>query len=101
MDARWPLRGTTERYASGGWLMGHTWPIVAVTCSPDGQLLATGSDDQTARLWRMSDGGLLRILKPHPDYHAYYIGSLAFTHDGKVLITGSEDHTVRLWRVED
>ncbi|HLZ29375.1 MAG TPA: hypothetical protein VKV73_18825, partial [Chloroflexota bacterium] len=39
--------------------------IAGITFSPDGPLLASASDDQTARLWRVSDGTCVRVLTGH------------------------------------
>ena len=33
-------------------LKGHTGPVYSIRFSPDGNLLGTGSDDTTLRLWR-------------------------------------------------
>jgi WD40 repeat protein len=38
---------------------------MTITFSPDGKILASGSNDETIRLWRVSDGLLLRILNGH------------------------------------
>ena len=43
-------------------LTGHTSVVTACAISPDGQVLATGSNDTTIRLWDMADGRLLRTI---------------------------------------
>ena len=54
----------------------------------------TGSNDNTALLWDLSNpGNSPRVLSGHAD--AIY--SVALTPDGKWALTGSQDHTARLW----
>ena len=73
-----------------------TW-VRALAFSPDGSMLASGSYDTNVRLWRASDGTLLKELTGH----TAWVRSLAFSPDGKWLATASDDNTVRLWNMPD
>lgn len=86
-ETRWP--------ASLNILEGHTGEIRAIVFSHDSSLVASGSEDNTIRLWRTSTGDCIQELKGHHDT----IRSVAFSHDTKLLASGSKDNTVRLWRV--
>src|SRR3954464_6374842 len=44
------------------WQGQHNGYVRYTTFSPDGQQLATGSDDRTNKLWRVSDGNLERTI---------------------------------------
>lgn len=73
-------------------------PIRAFNFSPDGQLMATGHDDRRVRLWRVSDGSLVRTLEGG---HNSAVWSVAFSPDGTLLATtaAAEDGTINLWQV--
>jgi WD40 repeat protein len=75
----------------------HTAAAYASAFSPDGTILASGSDDQTIKLWRVADGALLRTLAGHTGV----IRGVAFSPDGATLASGSADTTIKLWRVAD
>ncbi|MDA1278027.1 MAG: hypothetical protein O2960_28865 [Verrucomicrobia bacterium] len=75
---------------------GHTGWVMCLTFSPDGHLLASGGLDNTARLWKVSDGTLIKTLEGHDSR----VTSVAFSPDGATLASGSWDRTVRLWRSE-
>jgi len=66
-----------------------------IAFSPDGSLIAGGSDDGTVRIWRVSDGELLRTLEGHRSA----VEAVAFSPDGRFLASGSTDETVWLWGV--
>jgi WD40 repeat protein/serine/threonine protein kinase len=74
-------------------LVGHTSRIHAMAFSPDGQLLATASGDQTARVWDATGGKELRVLQ-----HADQVSGVAFSPDGQYLATAGYDNTIRVWR---
>ncbi|HAX85158.1 MAG TPA: type IV secretion protein Rhs [Cyanobacteria bacterium UBA11370] len=74
-------------------LEGHQGAINELRFSPDGQTIATASDDRTVKLWSL-DGKELRTLEGHrkPVY------LVRFSPDGKMIATGSDDKTVKLWQ---
>lgn len=77
-------------------LVGHTAWVRCVAFSPNGKILASGSNDHTIRLWDVQTGQCLKTLQGHSSG----IQSIAFSSDGKILASGSNDHTIRLWDVQ-
>jgi WD40 repeat protein len=69
--------------------------VTAVAFSPDGQILATGSDDKTIKLWDLQTGVEIATLSGHDSY----VQSVAFSPDGKTLVSGGYDKTVKVWQV--
>ncbi len=77
-------------------LRGHSHRVWTIAFSPDGQLLASGSDDQTIRLWDAQDGTCLAVLQGHTGG----VTSVRFSPNGQLLAISGEDASIRLWRVE-
>jgi predicted NACHT family NTPase len=76
-------------------LAGHTKDVNTIAISPDGKILASGSDDNTIKLWELPSGRELHILIGHTDP----VWSVAFSPDGKTLASGSADNTIKLWEL--
>jgi len=69
--------------------------VTTLDWNGDGSLLATGSYDGLARVWR-SDGSLLHSLNEHSGP----IFSLKWNKSGTVLLSGSVDKTAVAWDAE-
>jgi WD40 repeat protein len=70
--------------------------VGAVSFSPDGRLLAAGSDDGTVRVWDLRTRRVLHTLKRH----TLAVTSTAFSPGGSLLVTASLDKDVGLWSVD-
>jgi WD40 repeat protein len=74
---------------------GHTSYVSSVAFSPDGKTIATGSWDNTVKLWNLY-GKELQTFTGYTDS----VKSVAFSPDGKMIATGSEDNTAKLWNLD-
>ncbi|MBW4506097.1 MAG: caspase family protein [Scytonematopsis contorta HA4267-MV1] len=77
-------------------LKGHEAAITSVDISPNGNIIASASDDFTVKLWQ-KDGKLIRTLKEHKAE----VKSVSFSPDGNMIATASWDGTVKLWKTSD
>ncbi|MBK7939914.1 MAG: hypothetical protein IPJ82_23790 [Lewinellaceae bacterium] len=69
---------------------------MSVAFSPDGKYLATGSEDNTAKIWDLQTGKSTLALEGHRNS----VFSDAFSPDGKLLATGSADETDKIWDLQ-
>jgi WD40 repeat protein len=76
-------------------LLGHTSIIHAVEFSPKGDLIASGSQDKTIKLWK-PDGTLLKTLIGHQDG----VLNVAFSPRQPLLASASNDKTIKLWNTD-
>src|SRR5262249_8338702 len=75
-------------------LTGHTTGVTTLPYSPDGRWIATGSADETMKLWNATTGALIRT---HDGYtgHVY---AVAFSPDGTRVAsaTAAGDRKIRI-----
>ncbi|KAJ5712499.1 G-protein beta WD- 40 repeats containing protein [Penicillium malachiteum] len=74
-------------------LEGHSAQVLTVAFSPDGKQIASGSVDETIKLWDSTTGDLQRTLEGHLDR----VMTVAFSPDSKQIASGSVDKTIKLW----
>jgi WD40 repeat protein len=80
--------------------------ITGAAFSPDGKLIATASDDLTAKIWDAKSGSELMTLEGHvaatatnPPFEG--VVQVAFHPNGTLLATAGADGTVKMWSTED
>jgi WD40 repeat protein len=77
--------------------VGHARDVPAGAYSPDGLLVATGSDDRTVRFWDARSGATLHTI----DGFQGALEWVAFSHDGRSLVAASAGQHPRVstWSV--
>ena len=79
-----------------GQVEGHTDDVISLAFRPNRYRLASGSRDNTVRIWDVGNNNNLqhvRTLRGHTDD----VTSVAWSPDGRTLASASLDGTVRLW----
>ena len=89
-----PYRVRTVSRCSAS-MSGHEQAVLAVQFAPDtSSRLASGSGDNTIRIWDCETQTPLHVLKGHTGW----VLAVSWSPDGMLLATGSMDNTVRLWK---
>jgi hypothetical protein len=57
-------------------------------------MLASGSDDQSVKLWDVRTGQCRKTLRGHTNA----VRSVAFSPASAILASGSQDETIKLWK---
>ncbi|BAY37882.1 serine/threonine protein kinase with WD-40 repeats [Nostoc sp. NIES-2111] len=76
-------------------LKGHSSDVNSVAFSPDGQFLASGSDDKTIKVWNLRTREKIHTFKGHSGW----IWAVAIAPDGKTLASAGADKTIKLWNL--
>jgi WD40 repeat protein len=70
--------------------------MTAISYSPDGRCLASGSEGGVVKLWNATDRICVAVLQSN----GQNIRSVSFSPNGRLLVSGSDDGNIRLWSVE-
>src|SRR5437016_3187788 len=77
-------------------LRGHTGAINRLSWSPNGQMLASSSEDRTVRIWDATNGLCVNTLEGHGGW----VWNVIWI-DQRTLLSASEDSCIMLWRVRE
>jgi WD40 repeat protein len=73
----------------------HGQEVYIVAVSPDGKYVASGSEDDTARVWEIATGKELAQM-PHDSN----VTAIAFSPDGEFVLSGDSDGIAILWKFD-
>ena len=77
-----------------GVLRGHRENITSLAFSPGGERLASGSGDDTLKIWDLIDLEPVMTLAGEDEYD---ISTVDWSADGRWVVTGDGENRVRLW----
>lgn len=78
----------------------HDKDVNSVAVSPNDKLLASGSQDRTAKLWSLAGEGRVGLLGVFRG-HRRGVWAVCFSPVDQVLATSSADGTTKLWSLQD
>ncbi len=76
-------------------LEGNMAAVRSLQYSANGQLLLSGGQDNTVRVWDAARRKLLKTMRGH----AGYVQSCCFAPDSEWVLSGSHDHMAKLWSI--
>ncbi|HEY9811538.1 MAG TPA: serine/threonine-protein kinase [Halomicronema sp.] len=93
-----PVSVSASKAVSRGWrsintLKDHSSVVTSLAISSNSLIIASGSLDDTIKLWNINTGELFNTLFGHLNA----VNSVAFSPDGKLLASCSDDGNIKLW----
>lgn len=79
----------------------HAESVNSVAVTPDEQLVVSGSDDKTIKIWKLPQNKntteitLVRTLTGHSDV----VDTVAIAPNSQILASGSWDRTIKIWNL--
>jgi WD40 repeat protein len=98
-----PKNINDENFTLINTLTGHSNSVNSLQFSPDGKTLASGSSDNTIKIWDVNTGNLKTTLTGHSDIVVSVqfspVGFSLPSGIGQYLASGSWDSTIKIWDV--
>ncbi len=89
-----PSPGTAQNHLI---YRGHAGAITALSWSPDGTMVASGSADKTVQVWRAADGALLYTYLGYDNAITAIDWATATNEKNRIASSGMNDGTVQVW----
>ncbi len=90
-----PATQTTVNNKNAMIFTGHLAPVNAVAWSPDGTLIASGSDDTFVQVFEASTGKRRAIYTGHTKE----VAAVAWSPNGRLIASAGQDGTVQIWDI--
>ncbi|WP_375503422.1 WD40 repeat domain-containing protein [uncultured Nostoc sp.] len=74
-----------------------TYRVFSLIISPDGKILACGSENRGINVWDLQTEQITHTISGHSHY---LVQALAISADGKTLVSGANDATIKVWNFE-
>jgi WD40 repeat protein/energy-coupling factor transporter ATP-binding protein EcfA2 len=92
---RLALQQTVYERGEKNRLEGHNYSVRSLSFSPNGQIVATASEDYTVRLWSIEGTELDKAAVPNQLFR-----NVTFNTDGTMIAAISADNTIKVWRID-
>ncbi|MGK7883924.1 MAG: TIR domain-containing protein, partial [Crocosphaera sp.] len=80
-------------------LLDHQGAVNGVAFSPNSDLIASASSDNTVKLWGRNGRLLTTLVQPDKETtHQGPVSQVVFSSDGQFLVSGSEDKSIKIWQ---
>ena len=78
----------------------HKGHVLSIAFSPDGQTIASSSEDTTIKIWSLENGECINTLEGHKNrVRSILYASISITSEqvDQIIVTGSDEGIIKMW----